>query len=127
MGKDQKYISRRLKLAESKLKVAKLLFRHSEYRDAISRAYYAMFHGAKAFLLQHGQDPVSHKGVRVLLHQFCAKGQELEPAFAQMLSTVQEGRIEAEYDEMSHIGSKDARQALELAETFVKKIKKLLR
>lgn len=106
--------------------MARLLVRHREYRDAISRAYYAVFYAAKAFLLAHGKDPTTHHGVKVLFHQFCAKGEEAEPALAKMLSAVQEERIEAEYDEMSHFGPEDAQQAVKLAEEFVRKIRKLI-
>ena len=127
MDPRKKFVSRRLKLAERKLKVSKLLLRHREYRDAISRAYYAMFYAAKAYLLAHGHDPSSHHGVKVLFHQLCSKGGELEPALAKMLTVVQEERIEAEYDEMSQFGLHDAKQAVNFAEEFIRKIKRLLR
>ena len=86
-----------------------------------------MFYAAKAFLLAHGKDPTTHHGVKVLFHQFCAKGGEPEPALAKMLSAVQEERIEAEYDELSRFGIEDAKQAVDLAGQFVTQIKKLLR
>jgi len=39
-----------LEKAVAKLKVAEKLFRDGEYEDAISRAYYAMYHAARAAL-----------------------------------------------------------------------------
>src|SRR3989338_4439790 len=67
----KEYVKLRMRLARDKIRVAKILFKNSEYRDVISRAYYAIYYAAKAFLLSHGEDPSSHKGVDILFHRFC--------------------------------------------------------
>ena len=41
-------IIRELSVAEEELSSAYLLFESGKYRDAISRAYYSMFHAARA-------------------------------------------------------------------------------
>src|SRR3989338_4993632 len=108
MEEKGKFVRRRLKLAQERFQVAKLLVRHRNYRDAISRAYYTMFYAAKAFLLTKGKDPSSHKGVKILFHQFCTTEKNLEPALARMLSAVQEERLEADNDAMSLFPREDA-------------------
>ena len=50
-------VSRHIELAEEELSSAKILLQNSKLRDAISRAYYSMFHAAKALLLMKGLNP----------------------------------------------------------------------
>ena len=40
------YVKLRLKLARGKLRVARLLHKNEEYRDAISRTYYSIYYAA---------------------------------------------------------------------------------
>jgi len=52
--------------AEKKLSVAEKLYASGDYEDAVSRAYYAVFHAAQALLLTEGEQAASHKGVVTL-------------------------------------------------------------
>ncbi len=52
--------------AEEKLKVAEKLFKSGDYEDAVSRAYYAVFHVTQALLLTEGERAETHKGVVTL-------------------------------------------------------------
>jgi uncharacterized protein (UPF0332 family) len=45
---------RHLDRAEEKLRSASILFEHKIFADAISEAYYSMFHAAKALLALRG-------------------------------------------------------------------------
>ncbi len=49
--------------AVRRLRVAEKLLRDGEYEDAVSRAYYAMYHAAKAALATVNVFPKTHKGV----------------------------------------------------------------
>ncbi|MEW5766371.1 MAG: HEPN domain-containing protein [bacterium] len=55
-----------LNTARSKIEAAKILLDHCKYDDAVSRAYYAVFHCAQALLLSIGVKAESHSGVRQL-------------------------------------------------------------
>ena len=55
----EKYIEN----AEEKLEAAKYLIKGRFYNDAASRAYYSMYHAAKALLLIRDVSPKTHKGV----------------------------------------------------------------
>jgi len=46
-----------------RLRVAQKLLQDSEYEDAVSRAYYAMYHAAKAALATINVFPKTHEGV----------------------------------------------------------------
>lgn len=125
--KQKEYVSLRMRLAKEKLKVAKLLARSGNYRDAISRAYYAIYYAAKAFLLYHGQDPYSHKGVSILFHKFCATHKKPDSSFAKMLSVLQEARLDADYKEKVYLTKTDAQEAVGAAQSFLKEIRSLIK
>jgi len=52
-----------LEKAVERLRVAEKLFGDGDYEDAVSRAYYAMYHAARAVLSTLGVFPKSHEGV----------------------------------------------------------------
>ena len=126
--KDQKeYIKLRMKLASEKLRVAKLLFKNGEYRDVISRTYYSIFYATKAFLLSRGEDPSSHKGVDVMFHRFCATHKKPAPNFAKILSLMRQARLNADYKEKVHLTKDDAQEAIDMAKSFLKEIRSLIK
>ncbi len=49
--------------AVEELEAANLLFEKKFYREAVSRAYYCMFHASQALLMIKKVYPKSHKGV----------------------------------------------------------------
>jgi uncharacterized protein (UPF0332 family) len=55
------------KAAIEALAEARALDRLSHYGGAISRAYYAAFHAARALLVEKGLQPKTHDGVRRLV------------------------------------------------------------
>ena len=59
--------------AEKSLKSAEVLLDHGFYEDAISRAYYAILHSAKASLILNKINVESHRGVRRLFSQHLIK------------------------------------------------------
>lgn len=46
----EEFVKASLKRAEKALKAARILFDNNELEDAVSRAYYAMFHATRALL-----------------------------------------------------------------------------
>lgn len=125
--KQKEFIELRLTLAKEKIKSAEILFKNESYRDTISRAYYAIYYAAKAFLLSQGQDPYSHKGVNILFHKFCATHNKPDKSFAKMFSMMQEARLNADYKEKFRVSREDADEAIQSAKSFVKEISSLLK
>lgn len=122
----KEYIKLRIKLAKDKIRVAKILLKNGEYRDVISRSYYSVYYAAKAFLLSQGEDPSSHKGVDILFHKFCATHKIPGINAAKILSLMRQARLEADYKEKVRISTKDAKEAINMAESFLKEIRKAL-
>lgn len=112
-----------VKLSEDDLKLAQLAFNDGFSRGAISRAYYAMFYVAKAYMLAFVNDTnfKTHAGALAAFHKI-AKENQLEKDLAQNLSSAFELRGEADYDLNENIGQKEAKQAIEWAQEFVERI-----
>lgn len=123
----QEYIRLRLKLARDKIKVAEILYRNSKYRDAISRAYYAVYYAARAFLLSEGKDPTTHKGVDILLHRFCEVKHRPSINAAKILSLMRQARLDADYKEKARITKDDTQEAIAMAKSFLREIKSLIK
>jgi uncharacterized protein (UPF0332 family) len=79
------------------LESAELLLQAKKAADAVSRAYYAAFHYARALLLSLGEDPITHAGVEKLLHRHWVKSGELDAEVARRFSKLQKMRIDADY------------------------------
>lgn len=75
------------------LSAAKLLLSAGFFNDAISRAYYAAFHWARALLVSQGIDPKPHRGVvQMVSLNFVTTGKltEEEAAILAQLETYRE-------------------------------------
>lgn len=123
----KEYIRLRIKLAAGKIRVAKILLKNAEYRDVISRSYYAVYYAAKAFLLSQGEDPSTHKGVDILFHRLCEVQGGPSINAAKIISLMRQARLNADYKEKVRISKKDAAGAIEMAQTFLKEIKRLIK
>ena len=66
--------------------------------DAISRAYYATIHAAKAALLVHDVIAESHAAVRQLFGQVLVVAEGVEREWAQILARSHDQRGAAEYN-----------------------------
>ncbi|MFQ6067520.1 MAG: HEPN domain-containing protein [bacterium] len=84
--------------AEKSLKSADVLFHNGFYEDAISRAYYAILHSAKASLTLMDINVESHRGVRRLFGQHLIKTGKIADKYARILSAEQDERLKADYD-----------------------------
>ncbi len=61
--------AREAALGDDALRAAEALLALQLYNDAVSRAYYAAFHHARALLLLDGLEPKTHRGVFALLER----------------------------------------------------------
>ena len=123
----KEYIKLRIKLARDKIRVARILLRTAEYRDVISRAYYSVYYAAKAFLLSRGEDPTSHKGVDILFHRFSKTHNKPSINAAKIFSLMRQARLNADYKEKVRISKQDAQEAIDMAESFLKEIRSIIK
>jgi len=113
---DKDEIRDHITLAEECLEEAKNLLSNGFYRGAVSRAYYSMYHAAKALLLTKNVTPKKHTGVlRMLGLEFVNKGY-LEEIYAEAYKYAFDIRQKADYGVEFKIEK-------EVAEEVVKKLK----
>jgi hypothetical protein len=79
------------------LQEATTLHRASLASGAVTRAYFAVFHAARALLLSLGIEPRSHRAVVGLLGQHFVRTNRLPSHLARLVSRLQRDREDADY------------------------------
>ncbi|NQE53918.1 hypothetical protein C5S29_10020 [ANME-1 cluster archaeon GoMg3.2] len=110
--------------AEEKLGAANLLFENDMFADAISEAYYAMFHAAKSLLALRDIYPRTHAGVVSQFGLQFVNGGLIEELYAKSLAKAQTRREKADYDIYYEPSKEEAESIVEDAEMFLERIKK---
>lgn len=108
-----------LERGEGSLRSAEILLREGQFPDAVSRAYYAAFHYARALLLTVGEEPVTHAGVERLLHRDLVRGGALDPDVARLFGRLQKNRLDADYTSEVVFTELAAREEVAAAKRFI--------
>ena len=99
----------------------------SGYReDAVSRAYYAILHAARAALFVHDVAAASHAAVRRMFGLHLVRTGELEREWARCLAGGSDDRLAADYDVHTRFSSEETRYECRRAREFVKRIERYL-
>ena len=113
-------------LGDDALQAANALLQLGLHNDAVSRAYYAAFHYARALLLLEGLEPKTHRGVVTLVLERYEKPGRLEPGMVSILARLQTFRGLADYDASARIAKERAEAEVKAAEFFVEKSRSFL-
>ena len=116
----------RLEVAAGSVRAATILAREGLYRDAVSRAYYAMFSAAKALLAAKGIHPRTHGGVLQALGEHFVKPGLLDPKHASHLGFAMQMRQRADYGDLA-VTAADAEAVLERATDFMRGVEAALK
>lgn len=115
-----KVIKQNLKKASERLDAAQILLQNEKYEGVVNRAYYSIFHSAKALLSTEGISPKTHRGlIRKFGEKFVKTG-DIPQEYAAILSKAESLRETADYGLMTEIGFEDAKSIVEGAEKFLK-------
>lgn len=115
-----------LERARGSLSAARVLLATQHLPDAISRAYYAMFHAACALLASIGRDDRSHDDVRALVAEHFIRPGLLSVSQGRALSRMAGDRNDADYNVASVFEATDVAQDIEIAESFLSEVEQLL-
>ncbi|MCX7794247.1 MAG: HEPN domain-containing protein [Thermodesulfovibrionales bacterium] len=115
-----------LEKAEKKLAVAKKLFLSEDYEDAVSRAYYAVYHAAQALLLSEGQRAETHKGVVTLFGLLFVKTGKFDRNLGKYLANLKDDRESGDYEVFSYTDRETAETAIAEATEFLRKSREYL-
>jgi uncharacterized protein (UPF0332 family) len=96
------------------------------YSDAISRAYYAILHGAKAALQLYDIDARTHEGVKNAFGRSIAVAGLVERHWSREINSLGVLRRTADYDVTRTFSESDSRLACERSEAFLNRIRALL-
>jgi uncharacterized protein (UPF0332 family) len=123
----RRFVEASLLRAEKALRSAKLLLEHIELEDAVSRAYYAMFHAAKAILFSKGVKAKTHKGTISSFGEHIVKKGILDEEYADVLRKTFDLRQKSDYEIYTELDEELVRETVNNAEKFIEKVKELLK
>ena len=98
-----------------------------DYDSCASRSYYAMFFMAEAVLLAKGLSASSHKGVISLFGKHFVKTGTFERNLGRALSDAYDKRLVGDYGVGLTVTKEEAKDLLEAAHRFVRRLKDYLR
>lgn len=110
--------------ATSRLDTAEFLFENGKYETAVSEAYYAMFHAAKALLLTEESRPKTHAGTATELGNLFQDRMDRE--LLAEFSRIRQLREDADYEIDTDIDREIASDAVETAGRFLSEATDLL-
>jgi uncharacterized protein (UPF0332 family) len=93
---------------------------------AVSRAYYAVFHAARALLFSAGIEPRSHRALIALVGQHFVKPGRLSPGTGRLLSRMQRDREDADYVADTVFTDAEAVELTDSAAEFLDEVRRLL-
>ncbi len=128
MGKPQqtKLAGRLLAKAEVKLDAARELYKQGFWEDSASRAYYAMFHAARAALEEIGVNPRTHEGTNSEFGRRFVLDGTFPREMGRALAEAKAARETYEYSALVQMGREESEALLKDAEGFVARIKSRL-
>lgn len=116
----------RLEKAKVCLEDAILLLNNQSFMTAANRAYYAIFHSARAVLALDGEDRKRHSGVIAYFQQNYIKTKVFDKMYSYILQNAFEVRQEADYEDFYVISKDEVIQQIENAKMFAGKIEEYI-
>ena len=114
----------RLEQADESLASARMLYESHHLRDAVNRAYYAMFYATLALLASHGKRPSKHTGVLALFDSEYVRAGLFDKQYSVWIHRAFDLRQDSDYREMFLVSDEKAQETLRQAETFVAQAKR---
>lgn len=128
MTKDnqKKNVAAEVARGEESRRAASVLLAAGLAADAVSRAYYAAFHYARAVLLSASEEPRTHGGVDRLLQRDFVRTGLFEADVAKLFTRLQRYRQDADYTAEYVFTAASAAEEIAAAETFIGEARRFL-
>lgn len=124
---EKKILGQELKVAEEMLVDANILFAQDRIRSAVNRAYYGIFHAAKAVLLKHNIKTKSHAGALSMFGSEIVKKGLVDKKFWKYFNQAYNLRQTSDYDSSESIILKEeSEDTIKNAEEFVNEMKRFV-
>lgn len=108
-----------LQKSQQNIRAAKLLSEEGLYDIAVSRAYYAMFYLAEAFLIGENLNFSKHAGVISKFGEIFAWTGQVPTEFHRHLIQAQQSRTRADYDPTPCTSAEETVEQIRRAEVFL--------
>lgn len=115
-----------LENARDSIDAARLLLENGFQGFAASRAYYAMFHVAEAFLEGEGLSFSKHSAVIAAFGKYCIHTGKVPIEFHRQLIEAQSLRLAGDYDPSADVTHQQAEEQITRAEQFFAIAQKLI-
>jgi uncharacterized protein (UPF0332 family) len=125
--RSKNFVQASLKLSDKALEGARVLFDRGENLGAISRAYYAIFHAARAILYNAGFTSKSHGGLVSLFGKHIIQTGLMPKEFAVILARAQNMRQKSDYEVFTHFEQDEVERLIADADKFVRRVRNLLK
>lgn len=96
------------------------------HEDAVSRAYYAVFHAACALAASIGRDARTHDGLRALVFEHFVKPGTLARRHARLLARSASDRVDADYNVKVDFDAADSEGSVSDARDFLAAVEAIL-
>jgi uncharacterized protein (UPF0332 family) len=116
MIKEQQFLVQK---AHDSLRAAKLLEAEGLADFAVSRAYYAMFYIAEAFLLEENLSFSKHSAVISKFGEYFVRTNKIPNKYHRYLIDAEQMRLKGDYDRTERLEPEDARLVIQRAEEFL--------
>ena len=125
-GSLKELVQYRMERAKEMLVASEENLNIEQYRTSLNRSYYAIFHAMRAINILEGYDSSKHSGVIAYFTQNFLKTERLDRGLSKIIKEASYLREKSDYDDF-YIASKDeAKNQLENAQSFLKKISEYL-
>jgi len=126
-GTLQDYLRHRLERSREDMAWAWGALERGEYRLALNRAYYAVFHLTSAVLLSLNVTRRRHSGVESAFHEHLVKPGRIEAEYANAYATIRRWRERADYAFDVEFTAEQTRPIIEQADRLVARLERFLR
>ena len=108
------------------LEDAKLMFENGRYKNALNRAYYAIFHAIRSVNTLKGFDSRKHSGLIAFFNQSYVKEGVFDKELSKIIKQAYDYREKADYLDFYIASSEEAGKQIARAEVFKEAIKTYL-
>lgn len=116
----------RFETGQEALADARLMYENGRYKNALNRAYYAIFHAIRAVNALTGFDSSKHSGVIAYFNQNYVKTEVFPKELSKMIRLASENREKADYLDFFIASKEEAEKQIQRAEAFLKVIENFL-
>lgn len=98
---------------------ARLMYENERYKNALNRAYYAIFHAIRAVNALDGYDSSKHSGVIAFFNQNYVKEGIFPKELSKIIRLASENREKADYLDFFIASKNEAEKQIKRAEEFI--------